>query len=104
MCMVIVLRVRDEEATRRRRESSPRSRTRSDGHHLESSPNPACLRKRAGKRNVLSRQGKRLELVEPQSDAEGAGFEPARPRGLPVFKTGGFVRSPTPPRRHCTRG
>ncbi len=29
--------------------------------------------------------------------AEGAGFEPASPEGLPVFKTGGFNRSPTPP-------
>lgn len=32
------------------------------------------------------------------SEAEGAGFEPARPCGLPVFKTGAFNRSATPPR------
>ncbi len=30
--------------------------------------------------------------------AEGAGFEPAEHDGSPVFKTGGLVRSPTPPR------
>jgi hypothetical protein len=28
---------------------------------------------------------------------EGEGFEPSNPCGLPVFKTGGFNRSPTPP-------
>ena len=39
--------------------------------------------------------------------AEGAGFEPAEPCSSPVFKTGGFVRSPTPPRgiiSTCRRG
>ena len=30
--------------------------------------------------------------------AEGAGFEPARPFGLPVFKTGAINRSATPPK------
>jgi hypothetical protein len=29
--------------------------------------------------------------------AEGVGFEPTVPCGTPVFKTGGFNRSPTPP-------
>ena len=29
--------------------------------------------------------------------AEGEGFEPPDPCGSPVFKTGGFNRSPTPP-------
>ena len=30
--------------------------------------------------------------------AEGTGFEPAVPVGTPVFKTGAFSRSATPPR------
>ncbi len=30
-------------------------------------------------------------------EAEGEGFEPPDPCGSPVFKTGGFNRSPTPP-------
>ena len=29
--------------------------------------------------------------------AEGEGFEPSNPFGLPVFKTGAFNRSATPP-------
>ena len=29
--------------------------------------------------------------------AEGVGFEPTRARALPVFKTGAFNRSATPP-------
>ena len=29
--------------------------------------------------------------------AEGVGFEPTELRSSPVFKTGGFVHSPTPP-------
>jgi hypothetical protein len=29
--------------------------------------------------------------------AEGVGFEPTRPFGLPVFKTGAFDHSATPP-------
>ena len=29
--------------------------------------------------------------------AEGVGFEPTRPFGLPVFKTGAINRSTTPP-------
>ena len=29
--------------------------------------------------------------------AEGEGFEPSKPYGLPVFKTGAFNHSATPP-------
>ena len=37
--------------------------------------------------------------VEAPSDcvAEGEGFEPPIPCGIPVFKTGAFSRSATPP-------
>ncbi len=35
--------------------------------------------------------------------AEGVGFEPTRPFGLPVFKTGAFNRSATPPNAACSR-
>jgi hypothetical protein len=31
--------------------------------------------------------------------AEGVGFEPTRPFGLPVFKTGAINHSTTPPER-----
>ena len=40
--------------------------------------------------------------ARPDNLAEGAGFEPAEPCGSPVFKTGGLVRSPTPPNRNYT--
>src|SRR5581483_8787852 len=33
----------------------------------------------------------------PRELAEGEGFEPPRARALPVFKTGAFDRSATPP-------
>ena len=32
-----------------------------------------------------------------ECDAEAAGFEPAVPLGTPVFETGAFGRSATPP-------
>ena len=41
-----------------------------------------------------------------KSKAEGVGFEPTRAHALPVFKTGAFNRSATPPQysaRHLYR-
>ena len=42
-------------------------------------------------------------VVETWEKAEGVGFEPTMPCGIPVFKTGAFDRSATPPLR-CERG
>ncbi len=36
-------------------------------------------------------------VVETWEKAEGVGFEPTVPCGTPVFKTGAFDRSATPP-------
>jgi hypothetical protein len=36
--------------------------------------------------------------------AEGEGFEPPIPCGIPVFKTGAFNRSATPPQPYALRG
>ena len=41
-------------------------------------------------------------VVETWEKAEGVGFEPTMPCGIPVFKTGAFDRSATPPRRLYT--
>ena len=43
--------------------------------------------------------------AEPPSEdlAEGEGFEPPIPCGIPVFKTGAFNRSATPPTRRGTQ-
>ncbi len=35
--------------------------------------------------------------------AEGVGFEPTMPCGIPVFKTGAFDRSATPPKSFVIR-
>ena len=36
-------------------------------------------------------------FIYAQIVAEGVGFEPTIPCGIPVFKTGAFVRSAIPP-------
>ena len=46
--------------------------------------------------NVLTRR-RRHEHVRRGRDSNPRGL-----LSLPVFKTGGFVRSPTPPKQHCT--
>jgi hypothetical protein len=42
----------------------------------------------------------KLRLPPDPRQAEGAGFEPARPCGLPVFKTGAINQAPPPLRAH----
>src|ERR1700747_1235778 len=56
-----------------------------------------CELRRISKGSWPRCPNRRLSIARQPKLAEGVGFEPTRPFGLPVFKTGAINHSTTPP-------